>query len=402
MSYKFENVYEPEEDSKLLLRHVCSELKSKILSDKNKVLNVCEIGVGSGFVLSNVSKEFSNFNYFGSDINPDAISLTQSEFDELGKAVILKNSSLFSGFDSSTKFDCVFFNTPYFPFEDSDDSLEKLSFKERAIYGGKYGYEVLEDFVLSVNDYLNPKAICLMVFSSLTDLSYIEKLLDKNLFSHIILEEENSFFEKIYCLKFWRNDVLEEVCSLGVSSIKYLASGKHSMVLDGFYDSISVIIKTGLAQHLSKEGFFEEKMKDEDFVPEMFFSGDKYVVREKVLGDRIIDFFQKCDSKSLVIVLDRILQITQRMDELNINKFEMTNPYKHIYVDSSLKVMFIDFERCIFSETPKNTTQVLQYFRRNMPLFEEYGLKLSEDKIMSISKKYKSDNFKFGVKDLIK
>jgi len=401
MGHKYEKVYESEEDSKLLLKCLISELKNKVVGGKR--LNVCEIGVGSGFVLSNVAKEFPKLNYFGSDINPDAIALTESEFLNLNLdlKVVLKNASLFSGFETPQKFDCVVFNTPYFPFENSNDSLETLSFKDRAIYGGKNGYEVLEEFVLSVNDFLNDDGFCLMVFSSLTDLDYIEKLLSKNLFNHIILEVENSFFEKIYCLKFWKNDVLLEVTSRGVSNIKYLDSGKHSIVLDGFFEGIPAIIKVGLSQHLSKEGFFEDKMRAEDFVPKMFFSGDKFVVREKLLGKRIIDFFDGCDRKSLMIVLDRILEITQRMDELGINKFEMTNPYKHIYVDSSLKVMFIDFERCIFSENPKNTTQVLQYFRRNLEVFEKIGLKLDSDKIFDVSKRFKKKNFKFGVKDLI-
>ena len=61
--------YNPQEDSYLLLDESIKYLKNK----KNKDLKICEVGVGSGFVISNISKEFPKNLFFGCDINKEAI-----------------------------------------------------------------------------------------------------------------------------------------------------------------------------------------------------------------------------------------------------------------------------------------------------------------------------------------
>lgn len=392
--YKYENVYEPAEDSNLLLKNSKKHLKAL-----SKSINVCEVGVGSGFVLSNLAKDYPKCSYFGSDINPDAISLTKDEFEELKLKVTLKDKSLLSGFKD--KFSLILFNTPYFPFESKFDSFEILPMKDRAIYGGKKGYEVIEEFISQVNDKLEDDGSVFMIFSSLTKPKEIKEILRKSLFEFGVVEEESSFFEKIICLKFWKSDVLKELNKLKVKELKYLSAGKHSIVLTGSYKNKDSIIKIGKPQHLEKEGYFEEKLSKELFVPKLYLKESSFVIREMVNGVLIGDFFEENSKKNIVTVLNNILNSTQRMDELGINKFEMTNPYKHIYVQEDLSVKFIDFERCIFSEKPKNTTQVLQYFRRYSPMFKEKGLVLDDKKIFEISKKYKSENFKFKVNDLI-
>lgn len=393
--YKYENVYEPAEDSKLLLK-----ISKKYLKQLKSNIKVCEVGVGSGFVSSNLAKDYPKCEYFGSDINPDAIKLTNDEFKELNLKINLKNKSLLSDFNE--KFDLILFNTPYFPFESKFDTFDSISLKDRAIYGGVKGYEVIEEFVNQVNEKLDNEGSVFMIFSSLTKPDEIKEILRRNLFEFEIVEEENSFFEKIICLKFWKSETLKELNKLNVKNLKYLSVGKHSMVMVGDYKNYSSIIKIGKPQHLEKEGFFEEKLDKESFVPKLYLKESSFVIREKVEGQLIIDYFESvADKEDLIKVLNNILVATMRLDELGINKFEMTNPYKHIYVQDDLSVKFIDFERCLFTDKPKNTTQVLQYFKRNINLFKEKGLVLDDKKIFEIAKKYKCENFKFKVEELI-
>ncbi len=398
----YENIYEPAEDSKLLLKCVRKYLQSQITyhtpyHNRNRL---CEVGVGSGFVISNIAKDNPKFKYFGSDINLDAINFTKSEFDNLGLKIDLKNQSLLSGFMS--KFDLILFNTPYFPFESKFDSFEIMNMKDRAIYGGKKGYEVISDFILEVNSNLDNDGCVFMIFSSLTKPAEIYRILKENLFEFEIIEKENSFFEKIICLKFYKSSNLKELNNLGVSNLRYLSSGKHSVVLEGVYKKKEVVVKVGLSQHLEKEGSFEERLDKESFVPKLYLKDMTFVVREKVDGMLIVDFFKSVKKKEdLVQVLNNILDSCQRLDELGINKFEMTNPYKHIFVQDDLSIKMIDFERCLFTQKAKNTTQVLQFFRRYIKVFEQKGLVLDEKKIFEVSKKYKNKNFKFNISNLM-
>jgi len=77
MNY-YNYIYEPEEDSFMLLD--CSIKETKHLTQK-KQIKICEVGVGSGYTLTNLAKTYTNPNiqYFGTDINPKAIEYTKNK-----------------------------------------------------------------------------------------------------------------------------------------------------------------------------------------------------------------------------------------------------------------------------------------------------------------------------------
>jgi HemK-related putative methylase len=409
MTYKYKNVYEPVEDSELLLKHTISELKHFFIGKTNEQkqqYTLCEVGVGSGFVSSNLAKIFPNINYFGSDINPSATDLTKLEFSKIKTThkPNIQNKTFFDGFKKNQKFDTIIFNTPYFPFEEKIDTLDTLSMIDRAIYGGINGYEIINEFIEKSLTRFTNTGFAIIIFSSLSNFIEIEKQLKKYALNYEMLESESSFFEKIHCLKFWPKDEIRPVLeNEEIQNLQYLSQGKHSNVFTSTYKKKKVLIKVGNIQYLQKEGFFEEKMVNEEFMPKMYKKSDTYIIREIFTGQTIEEFIDNPNTtqKELIIVLSEILKICFRIDELKITKFEMTNPYKHIYVESNLKVGFIDFERCIFADKPKNTTQVLQYFRRNIPKLKDIGVYLSNEKILEIGKKYREDLIKFNLVDLI-
>ncbi len=389
------NFYEPAEDSNLLLETTISYLK---FINKTSNQSICEIGVGSGFVISNISKQLPKNNYFGSDINPDAIVQTKDEFKKINQNVNLKNKPFFDGFPKQ-QFDLILFNTPYLPCENRE-KFEDLKLIDKAIYGGKHGYEVIEEFIYQINEHLNENGKVIMIFSSLSHLNYIEDILKKNFFEFKILKQEDVFFETLYSMQIEKSQILKEL-SQKLTKIKYLASGKHSTVLEGKYKNKPAIIKIGKVKDISIEALFLEKLQTQSFVPKLFFKSETYVAREKFEGVLIEKFLKTSNKDDIEIVLNQILQITQKMDKLGINKFEMTNPYKHIYIEKGLKVKMIDFERCLFTEKPKNTTQFFQYLRRFINLLKEKNINLSDVKMFEISKKYKRKMFRFTIKDII-
>ena len=80
-----------------------------------------------------------------------------------------------------------------------------------------------------------------------------------------------------------------------------------------------------------------------------------------------------------------------KLDELKINKFELTNPYKHIIVNKKDLPVMIDFERARFTEQPKNITQFLQYISSNniKQILQKKKIIINKDKVKELSKKYK-------------
>lgn len=386
------NFYEPCEDSEILLRNTINVIEK--MQDKEK-LKICEVGVGSGFVILNIANKFKKKHvYLGCDINSDAISETENKFKEIKLKIILKKSDLLSDFDD--EFDLILFNTPYLPCEDGE-RFEDLKLIDKAIYGGEKGYEVIEKFILQVGKNMQFKSRVVMVFSSLSNLYYICDVLKRNFYSFEILEKEEVFFEELICLKFWRSEFYYDAHEKGVLDLKYLAAGKHSVVYEGKYKLKPVVIKVGLDKDISIEKMYLEKLQGEKFAPKFYFAGNGYVVREKVDGELIGDFLNRAKKKEIEIVLNKILEVTCRMDGLGINKKEMTNPYKHIYVinkNGDFYIKMIDYERCIFTEKPKNTTQFLQYLRKNIELLKSKKIVLNEEKIFEVSKEIKGQRDK--------
>ena len=383
--------YEPAEDTYLLL-----ETAKNFVDESDQ--KIWEIGVGSGYIISNIAKQFPKNKYFASDINKDAINNTKKLFAGLNTKITLKNKSLLTGFKE--KFDLIIFNTPYLPCE-GREKYDELSILDKALYGGKLGYEVIEEFIYQLNDSMANDGSAIIIFSSLSNLEYIKKILKLNYFEGQILKEENHFFETIYSFLITKSKLLQNL-SNNLNNIKYLALGKHSTVLEGKINSKKFIIKIGLEKDIQIETLFLEKLKSKPYVPKIFKYTKIYVIREKLEGTLINEFFHLASKKEIIEVLDNIFEITYDLDKLKINKSEMTNPYKHIYIDKKLKVSMIDFERCLYTDKPRNTTQFIQYLNRFTTLFKEKGFELDNKALIQIGKTYRLKPFKLTINDIVK
>lgn len=381
-----DSIYEIQEDSILLL--------DSILKDNLNILNqnICEMGIGSGYISKLIQEKFPQNNFTGIDINENALKYSKSQIKNLK---IIK-SDLFE--KTNEKFDLIYFNTPYLPLEDGD-IYENLNLKEKAIYGGKNAYEQIERFIEQINDNLNSKGIVYILFSSLSNPKYIEEKLKFLEFEFEYVNEKSmGFFETLYVLKIKKSSLLKELNN--ISNIKYLARGKHSKVLEGLYKEKKIIIKIANEQHIEKEIFFDNKLKGEFFINNIIFFGKNYFIREKASGLFINDFLLKKEKNQIILILNKCLEISKRLDELKINKFEMTNPYKHILIDENNNIKMIDFERCIYSENPKNTRQFLNYIRKNKENLEKKQIYIDEKKLDSLGKKLKENIFKIDMSQL--
>ena len=179
-SKDFQNVYEPAEDSFLLIDSLDKELE-QIKFDKNKKITSIEIGCGSGLVsccfLSKLKQLNINIlNHFCVDINKDAVNLTQRLLKnyDLDENVKILEGDLFKNFDKNKIFDIIIFNPPYVT---TDNDEYERALKEKDIYaawaGGKKGSETINRFVEELKDHINEKSILFLLLSKENDYEFI-------------------------------------------------------------------------------------------------------------------------------------------------------------------------------------------------------------------------------------
>jgi release factor glutamine methyltransferase len=167
-------IYEADEDSFLILKHIKDYAKVKIL----------DLGTGSG-ILSEEALKYSK-DVLAADINKEAVEYVKK------KGIKARISNLFSNIKE--KFDLIIFNPPYLPEEKLEDKESKA-----ITTGGNNGYEILEKFFSQANDHLNKNGKILIVFSSLTNKNKVDKIIKKNKFKFKLLESKKIFFEELYC-----------------------------------------------------------------------------------------------------------------------------------------------------------------------------------------------------------
>ncbi len=165
-----EPVYEPREDSFLLLRYISKYAKKKAVLD---------MGTGSG-VLAKEAKKYAK-SVLAADINSEAIKAAR----KLG--IIAIKSNLFSNIEDS--FDLIMFNAPYLP---------NSEYGNLATDGGEHGFEIIEEFLDEAKNHLNKEGVILLLFSSHTKKEDVDWILTKKEYKFKLVEEERIFFESLY------------------------------------------------------------------------------------------------------------------------------------------------------------------------------------------------------------
>ena len=185
LSKDFQNVYEPAEDSFLLIDSIDKELE-QIKFDKEKLTSI-ELGCGSGLVsccyLSKLKDlKISKLNHYCFDINIDAVNLTRNILKNycLDNNASVIEGDLFNRFDKNKIFDIIIFNPPYVT---TDDDEYKRALKEKDIYaawaGGKKGSETIFKFINELKGHIHENSIIFLLLSKENEYEKIIKELKK-------------------------------------------------------------------------------------------------------------------------------------------------------------------------------------------------------------------------------
>ena len=175
-----EDVYEPAEDTYLLLRAALDEVKSTDF--------LLEIGCGCG----TISKRLQPLagRVLATDISPNAVKMARkSGLDSV-------QADLFRGIRA--RFDLIIFNPPYLPTKHEEKLSGWLNF---AFDGGITGIDTIFRFLEDVSDHLTVNGRALLLTSSLCDLDEVmKKAQDAGLVADEVAND-SYFFERLAVLR---------------------------------------------------------------------------------------------------------------------------------------------------------------------------------------------------------
>lgn len=149
-------------DKVLIPRFETEELVSHVLACydsnfKNKKINVCDIGTGSGAIAIAIKKEASKINMYASDISKDAISVAKKNAT-LNKCKInyLVGNMLDPLIKKDIRVDILISNPPYIKKEEKIERSVKDYEPHVALFGGSDGLKYYKEIIPNATKILNP------------------------------------------------------------------------------------------------------------------------------------------------------------------------------------------------------------------------------------------------------
>ncbi|MDP3733684.1 MAG: methyltransferase [Nanoarchaeota archaeon] len=393
------DIYEPAEDSYLLQKVVRHYAMGRIL----------DMGTGSGIQALSAMEAPNTKEIIAVDINQDAVDRLNNEVRERKlRKIKAVHGNLFENLEGH--FNVIIFNPPYLPQDKGVD--------DKAIYGGKKGWELSEQFFAEASQYLFPDGVILFLFSSLTSKDKIEEIIAHNLLEFEEEEKQKVSFETLYVYAVRKTALLRELEGKGLQHLHYFAKGKRSFVYTADLDKniwikshfsrkekVTVAVKV-LREDSQAVGRIENEIKwlhtfmKEGIGPRLLFHGNNYLAYEFVDGVFIADWITQSTKEETRNVLLTILEQCFVMDRFNVNKEEMHHPLKHIIIDRNNHPTLIDFERCKETESPQNVTQLVEFICRMKPELQKKGFTIDVPTLRGLAQEYKETYTKDSFIDL--
>ena len=140
--YIEEGVLIPRDDTEILIEIANKKLKDYVKQGE-KNLKIAEIGVGSGVISITLKKQFPNFNFIATDINPLALEVTKKNLKLHNLNINLYLSNLLDKIED--KIDVIISNPPYV---EKEWENEKLKYEPKeAIFADDKGTYLLKKIV---------------------------------------------------------------------------------------------------------------------------------------------------------------------------------------------------------------------------------------------------------------
>lgn len=378
-------VYEPREDSFLLLEAVKRYAEGYVL----------DMGTGSGILTMEAAKKAKKV--IAVDIDKKVVKELNNEIKKNKiKNIEVVYSDLFNDINKKhkkNKFDVIIFNPPYLP--------QDKGIKDKTIYGGKKGYELIERFFNDVDDYLKDKGIILIVFSSITKKNKVNEIINDYCFEFKELKQKRIFFEVLYVYLIKKSKLLMELNKKNIKNIKRFARGHRGIIYTGELRNKKIAVKverkdTAAKDRIKNEVKWLKILNKKNTGPKLIYNKynkNKFFIYNFIEGEFILDNFLKNNKKNIVKIIKNVFNQLYVMDKLKVNKEEMHHPVKHIIINKNNKPTLVDFERCHKTKKPKNVTQFCQFIISNnvINILKNKNIKINKNKIINNAKIYKKD-----------
>jgi release factor glutamine methyltransferase len=176
-----DSIYTPSEDTFMIIRAIRKYSFEKVL----------EIGIGSGLVLSELSKK--NIMVIGVDINKEAIKIVKDSLPKASEKTIvhLVRCDSASPFKKNI-FDLIVFNPPYLPSEQVDDFT---------INGGTTGVEISVRWFKEASICIRKGGKIVFSASSLSDVKSLLEYVNNLGFKYKISSRRYQFFEDLMIIE---------------------------------------------------------------------------------------------------------------------------------------------------------------------------------------------------------
>jgi putative serine/threonine protein kinase len=178
--------------------------------------------------------------------------------------------------------------------------------------------------------------------------------------------------------------------------MEYLAKGKRGIVYTTKRDGRTVLVKVANpdagVDTIAYEAEMLQIVNKHGIGPQFIEYKDGRLVREFIDGKEIGDWIAAAKKPAIIKVLLDIVAQCKLLDDIGINKQEMTHPHKHILVSKS-NVFFIDFERARRTQRPKNITQICQWLSSTdlASLLGDKGIIIPRDAMREHARMYAKD-----------
>lgn len=206
-SQDYEKVYEPAEDTFLLLDALEDDLK---YLDSVQPRICLEIGSGSGLIITAIAKKFPNAICLSTDINPWACSITKRTALRNGACVEPIRTNLLDNFKPHIV-DVLVFNPPYVVTPDEElerkTSNTETEAPDNLVYswaGGAGGRRVIDALVEKLSNILSPDGVLYLLLLKENNPKDITRELAKNNFLAVQFKERRILGEHLFILKVTR------------------------------------------------------------------------------------------------------------------------------------------------------------------------------------------------------
>lgn len=367
-------IYEPREDTFLIKKHIKDYARG----------NVLEIGTGSG-ILAEEAAQYAD-RVLAVDIQGSVIEHCKKKIKNA--KITFQQSDLFENVQKQY-FDLIIFNPPYLPYD------KKI--KDIALDGGKKGYEIIKRFLDNSNIYMKPEGKILLLFSSLSKKNNINEIIANNCLVAQQIDTQSFHFETLYVYLIEKSQVQKQMEKYGIMDVKKFAKGKRGLIHKGKYNKNEVIIKIKNPQSKAHSTIeFEvqwlKRLNKYKIGPTLFFATEEFLVMKYIKGISFSDYLETNQKGAIQRIIKELCKQMYLLDQLGINKQEMTHPQKHIIIRRN-KPILIDFERCRYTRDPKNVTQLLQFLMSAQitKILKQKNIVLDKQKIQNAAKKYKEE-----------